>query len=374
MKKNILIASLAVASFCSASFAATTVDLVGSTAARAAVHQEILDVLGAPGNALTSYAYSSTGGLLGSNQAIFHGTIGGTAITLRTFWSGSVNGISPVRDAGTQLNNNFYKTTILGVLAGGQVNTSGNVAAATALEEPEIGFSDVYASTAGVNACAVDVNVGVIPFKWFRSSNAPASINFLDQGKVQKLWGNLGESPLALWTGNPADEGTPVYSVGRDALSGTRLSAMMEGGYGVTSNVTQYGASLTISSGNVTLGDSGNGGSTSGGTVKTWLSTATDTTYMIGYLGFSDWLPVGQELKWNGQNYSEAAIKNGQYSFWSYLHMNSDDDLSSLAAPAGAFYTALKGGLESTPTNGLIDINTMRVVRDGDGAPVYQNY
>lgn len=359
MKINKLATLIAFAASIGAVKAQTIVDIGGSTAGRSAVHNAILALLG--GNA--TYAYDGTSSAAAATRAIYNGTYNGNAYTIRTYWSGSVNGIEPVR-LGTQ-QSELLATSNTGT-SGGQ-NLTGTLSKATpsAATALEIGFSDIFASTVAKTATDVEDQVAVIPFKWFANKGSTGITN-ITPGLVRQLYSS-GEAKKSLFTGNSSDTST-VYPVGRNSDSGSRATALAEGGYGNVAAVSQYAP--TAASGIVTvLGNATNSGSSSGSVLKGVINSTYSGGTLIGYLGASDFAADGVALKWNGVDYSEANIKAGLYTFWGYLHMNR---MNTLSGNALSFYNALKSQIEGATTSGLLKINEMQSARDADGAPVYE--
>jgi hypothetical protein len=90
---------------------------------------------------------------------------------------------------------------------------------------------------------------------------------------------------------------------------------------------------------------------------------------LIGYLGVSDFASSGVSLSYNGVAYSDANIKNGPYTFWSFLHMNS----MSLSGNTATFFDALKTSIRTNAaSSSMIKLTDMLVNRDADGAAVYE--
>ena len=355
MKKAIL-AILAAASVLSAVNAQTVVDIGGSTAGRSAVHARILALLGAN----CTYAYDGTSSASAAASAIYHGTNGGNAYIIRTYWAGSVNGIEDVR-LGTQ-QNKLFTTTTLG-LSGGQNIQSPTFAATSADTAFEIGYSDVFASTVAQTATTVEDEVAVIPFKWY-TNNGTTAITNITPSVVRALY-QSSELPKSVFTGLVSDNSTFVWPVGRNSDSGSRATTNAESGYGNVATVDQWTA--TIVNGAITAKTAaGNNGYSSGSSLKNVMNATSAVGAYIGYLGASDWTTAAVELKWNGVTYSEDALKNGSYTFWGYLHMNR----MALTGNALAFYNALKTALETTPGSPLVTVGSMNVERAADGAPV----
>lgn len=360
MKINKLTTLIAIAASMGAVKAQTIVDIGGSTAGRSAVHNAILALLG--GNA--TYAYDGTSSAAAATRAIYNGTYNGNAYTIRTYWAGSVNGIEPVR-LGTQ-QSELLDTSISGSTSGQSLGASGySKAAASAATALEIGFSDVFASTVAKTATDVEDQVAVIPFKWFANKGS-TKISNITPGLVRQLYSS-GEARMSLFTGNASDTDV-VYPVGRNSDSGSRATAMAEGGYGNVAAVSQYAP--TAASGIVTaLGNATNSGSSSGSVLKGVINSTYSGGTLIGYLGASDFALDGVSLKWNGVDYSEANIKAGLYTMWGYLHMNR---MNTLSGNALSFYDALKSQIEGATTSGLLKTGDMNCARDADGAPVYE--
>lgn len=366
--------------------ATAQIDITGSTAGRAAVHSNIITVLTGPGNTLTSYAYSgaqapASASPGSSTQAIYHGTVSGTSVIIRTFWNGSVNGIQDVIQAIPQ--NGFFETSVLGN-ATGQGAVSGPLASnAVADQAPEIGFSDVFQTSTAFSGLVAEEEPAVIPFKWFKNEASAFSTNTADNAKITSVTAlqlrrgySGGTVPLSFFSGVAADETKLVRFTGRNSDSGTRLTAMAEIGRGTFGSIVQYG-SLVLISGNTiinSIGAPGNGGQSSGANVARFvggqLSNAlitANTAAVIGYIGASDWQTAvdggATELPYNGQAYSEDNVRNGKYTFWGYLHMNR----MNLTGSALAFFNQLNTAIAANPGSGLITVGSMEVNRTADG-------
>lgn len=359
MKKLILSLVASALALASVHAAQTIVNIGGSTAGRAAVHANILSVLG--GNC--TWAYDNVS-VPKHERAIYHGTYNSLPITIRTYWSGSVNGITPVV-AGNQ-QTNFFATSVTGMVGGQNVSATGNLAEASADTVQQIGFADIFAGTVAQTAADADEKVGVITFKWY-ANKGTTRIDNVTPGLIRYLYSS-GEAPLSVFTGSSGDTAT-VYSMGRDSASGTRATAMADSGYGNIETVEQN--NVTVVNGAITaITAAGNGGYTSGSSVASRLE-GTSSSVVIAYLGASDFVnaPNAVALKWNGVPYSTDGIYNGSYSFWGYLHMNS---MSTLAGEGLLFKNALRASIIATPQDaGLLKVNDMNVQRDADGAPIF---
>lgn len=372
--KAILLASAGLAGVASAQDASIPVDLTGSTAGRSAVHSAIQAVLTGETTVYDTASASSAA------RVIYKGTFGGKTYTIRTSWSGSVNGVRDVIQGLTT--NTFFDPADADVTAA-QADPAAATAAGFLLtatgnslgNAPEIGYSDVFSTSTTTTGLTVEDEVGIIPFKWFKNDGAPAGLNNMTPSLARSLYGAIGEQPLMLWTGDSADSGTSVFAIGRNADSGTRITTMAECGHGVFRTVSQYTA--TVASDTITLsGTYGNNGSSSGSGVAAILAAKSPGSAVVGYLGASDWAAAvtggGTELPWNGVTLGTAVgwenkIRSGQYTFWGYLHMNR----MALSGDALAFYNALRDQLKANPGSSLIkDDAAMLVERSGDGSPV----
>ncbi len=360
LKRSLL--ALAVTSGMAATASAVTIDIVGSTAGRAAVYARILDLVDE-----TSSAASGTS-LGGSNQAIIHGTYQGEAVIIRLNFTGSAAGVNQVAN---QVQTNFFAETV--GLSGNTTSVAfsgGNVTSSA----PEIGYSDVFQSTTIFTSptLAAEDEVAVIPFQFYKTQDGAAGLTNITSQQVRNIYGGLGSAPLSIFTGVATDTQN-VYATGRDALSGTRITTFAET---ATSQgaVSQYQPTTSAAdgTGSVTLlGSTSPSGYTSGSFVVNVLNSTFAGGTIIGYLGASDWPAASasnaQPLTFNGVPYSPAAVYEGSYSFWGYLHQFRQN----LTGTSLTFYGALRDSLIAAPGNGVLPIGNMHVARDGDGFSVY---
>jgi len=266
-------------------------------------------------------------------------------VIIRTSFPGSQQGISAVVGS---LGDTFIPTSAT-MTGGGQANTSSTQALTASSSTIAFAISDVRQGTTTVQGTvlvgagpatvvAPDLSsrstpLGVIPFRFFASNNAPFT-NITEQ-QVRALY-SVGELPLSAFTGNPADAATLVLPFGRAADSGTRLTMLAETRAGVFTPVEQYGGtSPTITSGAITAtGARGNGGA-SGSNIAAWLklpatavnvnaSGGSTNCIFVGYMGGSDVTTAltnpnnAEELAYNGVLYGgdNSKVTSGQYSFW----------------------------------------------------------
>lgn len=214
---------------------------------------------------------------------------------------------------------------------------------------------------------------------------APSPITNITPQLAQVLYQN-GSCELALFTGNSADIGKKVWSIGRDPDSGTRLTAFAEAGVGVNSTVVQY--QPTVSGGAVVsqvpypsatingiLIATGNNGYASGGTLAGVMGNSTSAIngYYVTYLSTGDATTAinagAKEISYNGVPYSLTAVQQGLYTFWSYEHLMYQ---SSILPAKKSVADAIANRIITT--DGTILLSTMKVVRQSDGGNVTQNY
>jgi hypothetical protein len=452
MKKRIALFGL-LATLAGSASAQTTVRITGSTAFRASVHVGIQNIL-QPGY---TYAYAGTN-FTGASQAIFTGTTKAptsASVIIKTSWSGSVGGTKTV------VQNLTVPTWLVNSTA---QSTTGTPSAPSTYDSPviaDITMSDQFQnSTEFRTPVMVDKVVGVIPFQWVRNFGAPITITNM----TPLLAGNLlsGGILLSQFTGNPADNGTVVYAVGRDEDSGTRLVTYAESFFGIFSSPTQYQAvmpagtitDLVVWPPSTVLGTNyplGHSGYPSGGTLVAALNAPGSNNpanpnpgWLVGYAGVNDAgnvvpgvpatatanltggavtsvtvtnggtmygnptvtfsgggattqatgtatvvngvitainvtsggtgytsaptiaIRAGAALKWNGFDYSPTAVREGQYTFWSYEHLNYR---TGYANSAIADQLALQIHNVDAATAGIL-LSTMNVGRPVEGGDV----
>jgi hypothetical protein len=353
----------------SAANAQVTIYLSGSTAFRAEVFNSIKALYGGsptitPAGATTSSSkvtYVGNGGNIGT-------LFGGQTVTIKTAFSGSVEGV--VNVVGAANPPGVTQPTYLNA----DNSTDSNTVA-------DFVFSDVFQNTTdyndGLYAALDDYQCGVVCFAWTRNVAAASSgITNITHQQAQQLFAS-GSIAKSFWTGNLADT-TPVYLSGRYKLSGTRLTYQADCGYGANADATLY---MLDGSHNPILDTVGR---TGGGDVATILKDASATVPFIGTLGTSDAAGVNggaNKLTYNGVAFSKAAVQNGQYSLWGYEHIfprpgtsatklklivgtTNPSDPKSSNGLVNAIDTAL-----STSANN-VQLSTMNVARNADGAPI----
>jgi hypothetical protein len=224
---------------------------------------------------------------------------------------------------------------------------------------------------------------------------------------------STGQLPLSMYTGNPADTKL-VLNTGRNDGSGTRATILAETQYGPFRAVVQWGGPGTAAnvagsegSGSVTfLQLLNNGGYSSNSFVRQNLArTSTNVTVgtdaagaggaagpgatagqdivIVSYLTLSDAAAIttitggagvgAKALTYNGVAYSEAKVKNGEYTLWGYQQFYGAVDITvDETAFFNAFTAEVPNALSPLVTG--IKIPDMNVTRNGgDGGPITPN-
>jgi hypothetical protein len=372
--KASLMATAASMAFVASSSAQVIIDITGSTAGRSTIDATIKSAL--TGETVAWYNVSSTKNTTSSSScdgAIYKGgtlLIGGVAtpVTVRTFWAGSASGVNYVSNQ-VQLDNKLLATSV--TAAGAELEGVNIVLApASADTVSEFGFSDVkQAATAYQSTLLSEVgeeeSVYVIPFRFVASKDCTFT-NITNQQAVSHFTKG-GTTKLGLFSGGT--ETTLVYAMGRDNDSGTRITAFAETGAGVFTQSSQYTGTVTggVLGSMVNVGD---GGYASGGDLASRL--AGSGVLAVGYLGLSDAgtaITAGaKSLTYNGVAFSNAAVQNGTYTFWSY-YQQIRNELPE--GPALSLYETVKAALIALPSgSSSVKLTDMKVERQADGATV----
>jgi hypothetical protein len=371
--------------------AQTVVHITGSTAFRNATVTAITNIL-KPG---FTFGYSGAS-FTGANQAIFTGTtISNITVIIKTSWSGAAGGVQTVVQ---QLPISTWLVNGTPQSAAGTANAPATYDPAT---PPDVSMDDgVQATTPLPNTSSPVLsvqNVGVVTFKFVKNIGAPPGLTNMTPLLAQALWAN-GSLPLSMWTGNPTDTNL-VYATGRDPDSGTRKTTFLETGIqnfvtGVTpTTVLQYqplnasGVVNRNNTGPITSQQSwpedtvdgvsfalGDAGYSSGGDLAQAMKTSSPFIYMT-YLGLSDSATAisggATAVSWNGVAYSDAAIQNGQYTFWAYEQLGYLPSYGSTSANGKAVADELAAQIISSEAALAGELlSTMNVTRTQEGGPV----
>jgi hypothetical protein len=320
-------------------------------------------------------------------------------VIVKTSWSGSVGGVQTVSQ---QLP---ITTWLTNTTPAGQ-NAPANYDPPAV---PEVCMSDGFQSSSPFTTPVLnDQIVGVVPFKWVRNIGSPATLNNITPQLAVSLYTGSGHLPLALFSGLVSDEGTNVYALGRNADSGTRLTAFAETGVGVLNNVFQYyplngstiikkGGTLVVTGQELVPVDTVNGisfpvgdsGYSSGGdlaVVMTATGSATATGvkgFYVTYLGLPDAYTAetggAVDINYNGVAYSTNAVQEGLYTFWGYEHLDyrtgySGNGKTVADLIANKILTTDAAVIPPGSVAPGILLSSMHVQRSTDGGPISNNY
>lgn len=380
--------------------AQTKIYVTGSSAFRASAITEITNLLNTNGGFTGEASDNAT--FTSANVVTFTGgKINGTPVTIKTSFSGSGAGIQTVAASANNFTVGFLPDGATGTAnADPRVPTNPREAAV-----PDVALSDVFQGTTPFNGTFNGVSygkltdniVGVVAFTFAGSKNFPASQTMTSQ-IAQQLF-TTGAIPLSFFTGSNANDiNTGVFATGRDADSGTRLTAAAETNIGVNTALVQY--KPTVASGSVTglapypaatingvQHGVGDGGEASGGSLRAFLTntvsqaavnqvdnTFTSGGYLVTYLGVSDFNTVSAggavALAYNGIAESQTEIESGAYTLWGYEHLDYKASLSGIKL---TFATTLAGQITNSTSATLspnVSVNDMKVSRNGDGGIV----
>ncbi len=306
--KSTILASAAALLLANTASADFTVRLTGATAFRASAVNAIKNTMTFPadsGGVDYGYGYVGTSFDSSANQ-IFVGTMTafpGQVVTVKCTWSGSVAGIRALSGNlnGTPFNVKFLSLHPAATDAvGTQYALSATGTASVNIDnlddsaQADMGFADNAQSSSKYLNNSLDADVvGVVPFCFVASRDAPAGLTNITPQLAQFIYGN-GFASAAMFTNNPADAsnlvgGTMIYPMGRDPFSGTRVIVHAETGIGAAGVVNQWritgttGASPDVAASQIdvtaadattdTLNqiDAGNNGDTSGSSLANSL-------------------------------------------------------------------------------------------------------
>jgi hypothetical protein len=342
---------------CLASVASAQVEVVltGSTAFRSITLDRAQTLFDASGfTAVTNTA--STG--LQSYRGTMAGKIpslGSTPVTIRFSFSGSASGMLAVKN----------QTPLTCAEFPGPGMTVNKV--------PDLALSDVYPASATppiAESAFNRIEVGVVPFAWV-VNNSLAGINNITRDQALLLLTASGS--IAGIDGMPAtylggSSPNPVYLLGRDSGSGTRISTHKVVGFTGLPSLFYYtnGAYLSVA----------DAGYSSGGLERTAI---TNGPASIGYLGLADFLPIADKahtINYDGVAYSPANVANGSYAFWGYEHMvNRNGGLSAnQTLVKNALVAAMTDATYQTSNTNysayFVSVSSMQVKRGTDGGPI----
>ena len=374
--KTLLASSLALAFAASAhatSPAHPTLHIAGSTAYRAATITAIQALLKGTTGYAFSWVGSATSVVTGANEAIFQGTVSGTLIEIKVSFEGSVGGVADIVNGltvgtgGTAYPNGgggWLSDTYLTTNNGTPITGTPTFDTAVA---PDATLSDAFqASTPFTKTTLGGQIVGIVPFVWVKSSAAALAALTNISASTSTTTGD----DYHLLLGTYKFSGNPVFVVGRDEDSGTRLQA-----FGVSSIGKDYGdlGTSTVSvpdqyqistntpwPGPVTVDGftytaNGHSGYATGGQLATALNGT--TTAYVGYLGLNDAKNVNSgnnNLTYGSVAYSLTNVNNGKYKFWGYEHFLHGTLTSTLTT----VFTSLASQIEANASVSGVPLKT----------------
>jgi PBP superfamily domain len=348
MKKTLLAFSAA-AVLTTAANAQVQLTITGSTAFRSVVLDRIPTLFDT--NSMSANTSDPN-----KNQYFFSGTMsnlvptfGNQPITIRTSFSGSGSGMLAVKNGTLQPCIN---------LSGALTNLAADVA-----------LSDVYPASASpsipASAFAQRVEVGVVPFVFAKNDSLIGVTNITrEQAVLLMTASGDGGMPASYLGGVGAGAANPVYLIGRDSGSGTRISVEKDINFIGSPNLWS-----TNGDGSYSL----IAGLSSGGTVAKNIAGGVGA---IGYVGLADFITVTgiSSLSYNGIPFSHNAVASGMYPIWGYEHLVSKIGMSANQQTlrdklVGSITNAL---YQSSPiySNSFVRLSDMQVKRGSDGGTI----
>jgi hypothetical protein len=226
--------------------------------------------------------------------------------------------------------------------------------------------------------------VAVQGYAWYKGgSNWPANTTNITKEIEQELFIN-GQVPLARFTGNTNDLGTPVYLVGRNTDSGSRSAALLAAGLPAITPVVQYAVDTN---GNValyqselvdglTLNTGQSGYATTSQLINALKYAGNGSNLVVGYASAGNSVsPSGSNpgvsaLTHEGSTPSAINIETGNYPFWATLYLyQPKTPLTGLAsATFQSFATWLKtdSNYPNSANGSAIHLGSMSVRRAVD--------
>lgn len=331
--------------------------ITGSTAFRGNIWQAVTN--NAPGNTGsvfdTSTTRPTTSGY-GTSAGYVVGKIGGNDYILSFNFTGSEAGIAAVAGA-TVYNKGLVTSSILPSLplgANGYILPNAT---------PTIAFSTPYGTqTVAADLATADTSqavsltktptltdygvLGVVPFVWAKGkcTGTPSSsyTDLVNAPTAQLLALTSGQVNASFFTGQSGDT-DPIYLIGRNRGSGTRVNAFLDIFKGLGDGAVQYALNSTysLSSGSyklaygsgspavtaATLINVGNDGYESGGDVAKVLQCDLNGSGVItlAYLGVSDANTArtggAAWLTHNGVVCNNGNVEQGAYTMWGHEHL-----------------------------------------------------
>ncbi len=277
-------------------------------------------------------------------------SLANTPVKIRLSFSGSASGMLAVK------NNSAVSTA---ETQGVNVN-----------KIPDLALTDVYpgAATPPIPSTAFDpdVQVGVIPFVYVKN-NALTGITNITREQAVLLMTASGDNGMpATFLGGSSPN--PVYMIGRDSGSGTRITVEKDLRFvGTPILWTTNGAGTLIQ----------HAGHSSGGLERNVIAAKANA---IGYLGRADLSAIAASasaITYDGVAYSPTSVQNGSYGLWGYEH------IFNRAGALSANQNAVKNALVNAITDNTFQtsnplytvsfeaLSLMHVGRGADGGDIF---
>ena len=424
--KLLLAAAVAALAFVHAASAQIAIYISGAPATRAIWNQGLVDTLvststGSPTIVKYWTGGTSNTGFATANQIVLQGgNISGTSVTIYGSWTGSTAGNQSVAANPPETNTKFQvgfispaQVTAVGPGGGGGITYSGTVN----LQYPHFNLSDTFQNTTPFHGATTVTspatnyvtlteplphNPAITGFIFVTNNGAPADLTNITTNLARLFFTQAGGTSLAQFTGSNADEGTTVWPVGRDIGSGARYILLAESGIGTANSSELYQYSATTSgsptavitsytpSSSGTINEiafsSGNGGYSSFTPELAILGDTSTAGPFVTYVTDSDALTAvgagARELTWNGVGYNAGSkeganntaptsIAEGQYTYWSYLHVFYNSTFIQANHPLSySFANSLDSKLSTDTATGAILNSDVSVGRLTDGGEV----
>src|SRR5207247_8897179 len=218
-------------------------------------------------------------------------SLGSTPAKIRLSFSGSASGMLAVKNS-----------TPVSTAETQGVNTN---------KVPDLALSDVFPSSATppISDLIFDRSVlGVIPFLWVKNNALGGIVNITREQAVLLLTAS-GSMPATYLGGSSPN---PVYLIGRDPGSGTRITVHKDVGFNSQPLYwATNGAGMYVET----------NGYSSGGLQRGTIAAKSDA---MGYLGRADLLAVSASvsaISYEGVAFSSQAVTTGLYPIWGYEHI-----------------------------------------------------
>ncbi len=274
-------------------------------------------------------------------------SLGSTPVKVRLSFSGSASGMLSVKNS---------TPVSTAETAGVNVN-----------KIPDLALSDVFPSSATPPISDNSFNraiLGVIPFLWVKN-NALSGIVNITREQAVLLFTASGEGGMpATYLGGSSSN--PVYLIGRDPGSGTRITVHKDVGFNsLPTYWATNGAGMYVQT----------NGYSSGGLQRGTIAAKSDA---IGYLGRADLLVVSASvsaISYEGVAFSPAAVTSGKYPIWGYEHIvNRAGGLSAnQVSVRNALIAAITdAAFQATPvySDNFVSLSDMEVERGTDGGTI----